>query len=255
MSFKDIPDSRPYGFWLSPDLQLFIVPFEGHSKIASELVFKNKKLKIKYEEAMATADSEFDMITPMQFLESINFVRIVFDSRLKPNPKLYFEGKASSKQIKLIKDLGMFYDTPVVADNPELRQKRIQGFYESVSFANLPESGFYGFWVLPNGNIEIVQNFGKHGEIAKLIILNNSVLEERFTTHMVLNDSPEKVKSIPAMTFFEWFYTKFGAVRVVKENRYLRYSYAKPLTNSQKRTISDLADFYQIEKQGEPEIT
>ena len=90
MSFKDIPDSHPYGFWLSPDLQLFIVPFEGHSKIASELVFKNKKLKERFEEATAQADSEFDIITPMQFLESINFVRIVFDSRLRPNPKLYY---------------------------------------------------------------------------------------------------------------------------------------------------------------------
>lgn len=250
MSFKDIPDQRPYGFWLSPDLQLFVVPFEGHSKIASELVFKNKKLKRDYEAASAEQENEFDFLTPMQFLESERFIRIVFDSRLRPNPKLYFAGHTDSSQIKLIKDLGMFYETPVVQDNADLRAKRMRGFYESVAFKDLPDGGFYGFWVLPGGSMEIVQNFGKHGEMAKYIILNNPILEQKFSEYI----GHDNVKQISCDHFFGWFYHQYGAVRVVKENRFLRYSYGKAMTNSAKRTIKDLAMYYELEEDGEYDI-
>lgn len=254
MEFKDIPDSRPYGFWLSPGLQLFVVPFEGHAKIASELVFENKKLKTQYDKAMTDADTELSLITPMQFLESIGFIRIVFDSKLRANGKLYYVGQTSAKQKQLINDLGMFYETAPVEDNHENRTKRLMGYYESVSFAELPESGFYGFWVLPHGDVEVVHNYGTHAIIAKHIVLNNSKLEERFAAYMGLGESIEKIKTIGAQTFFEWFYTVYGAIRAVKENRMLRFSYAKPMTNSSKKTIKDLADFYQLEAEGESDI-
>jgi hypothetical protein len=41
---KALPSIKPYGFWISSDADKFIVvPFQGHTRVAGEIISKNKK--------------------------------------------------------------------------------------------------------------------------------------------------------------------------------------------------------------------
>lgn len=126
MLFKDIPEEAPYGFWVAPNLELYPVTFQGHTKKAGELVLKPRtKLNDEYKMATQNADSEFEIITPMEFLLQIGFSRVVIQSkRLVPYPSLFYSKPSSRKQKELIHDLAMMYDAdPVDADSPQAKSQ------------------------------------------------------------------------------------------------------------------------------------
>jgi hypothetical protein len=124
MLFKDIPDEPPYGFWIGPDLELYPVTFQGHTKKAGELVLKPRsKLNDAYRQA--SQESEMSILTPMEFLLKSGFSRVVIESkRLVPYPVLFYTKPSSRKQKELIQDLAMIYDVdPMDADSPEAKNR------------------------------------------------------------------------------------------------------------------------------------
>lgn len=110
---------------------------------------------------------------------------------------------------------------------------------EQQSFASLPDNAPYGFWIYPNGDFEIVTRNQGHNYVAIDIIEEHPKLRIEF-----------KKSKKPADDFFSgdgdrafrFLYSK-GFARVVNENDTMHFACAKA-TNTQRRTVKDLADFY-----------
>ena len=47
-SFLDLPDELPYGFWISPSGEFFVVGFQEHEEIAFDIIQRNAALFEEY---------------------------------------------------------------------------------------------------------------------------------------------------------------------------------------------------------------
>lgn len=104
-SFADLPDTNPYGFWVSRGGDFFIVPFQGHCRIASQIVRNNPALFAEYEKM-----NKEDRLFPDSFLsKKKGWMRVVCAP-----PRLWYNFEfghgITVKQQQVIDDLSTFYD-------------------------------------------------------------------------------------------------------------------------------------------------
>ena len=119
------------------------------------------------------------------------------------------------------------------------------------SFADLPDSlsKHYGFWISPNGDVELVPNGTDHAVIAKRMILKTPYLKSKFVESLRLQGFDEsKMNEIYYMTFKDYLYENLKYMRVVVERHRSLYSSTVVLpTNKQQQTIQDLGMLYDME--------
>lgn len=125
MKFADLPDTAPYGFWISPPGNFWSVEPYSHEEKAHEIINDNQNLlkgfqdyEAYYEELERTTGRPY-YVSYQEFLgHKASYCRIVIDRGLKV---LYWDmyggHKISSAQMRGAKDLAMFY-------NVELRSSR-----------------------------------------------------------------------------------------------------------------------------------
>ena len=108
------------------------------------------------------------------------------------------------------------------------------------SFADLPDSAPYGFWIYPDGDFAIVKRIMGHGYIAIEIINKNPQLKAEFYRHHKLDDPDLDGQA-------HEFLLGRGYNRVAISNGFLYFSkMLDNITNRQKQTIKDIAAFYDI---------
>lgn len=108
-TFKDLPDRRPYGFWLYPDGQTFAIvmgPME-HLIVSKQIIYSNPKFDKKFRGLLKKG-----FPNPALMLEKEGYVRVVRDILqkkfildLKPVPVA-----KRNKYIKLMKDIAAMYE-------------------------------------------------------------------------------------------------------------------------------------------------
>lgn len=112
-SFVDLPDFRPYGFWVSPTGKIYKVGNMMHDYVAEDIIeFFEPKLKEEYE--------KLDYC-PKDFLIYKGYIRLVFtpDGLSADNEYYNFNGryvtvKNTNTAIKTVKDIAAFYNTDAV---------------------------------------------------------------------------------------------------------------------------------------------
>ena len=72
-SFLDLPESPPYGFWISPDGHFFPVNFQKHDRVGMDIINKNQTLAKEY-------DSEEDKNDVYSFLQKRKWLRVAKSS-------------------------------------------------------------------------------------------------------------------------------------------------------------------------------
>lgn len=104
-SFTELPDTHPYGFWVSRGGDFFIVPYQGHIRIATQLIKKSPTLFAEYSEMHKER-----RVFPDTFLsKNKGWMRIVCAP-----PRMWYnfenEHTISGKQKQILNDLSAFYN-------------------------------------------------------------------------------------------------------------------------------------------------
>lgn len=115
-SFVDLPNYIPYGFWISPSGEYFVVT-SHHLNTGIELIKNNPKLRAHYLEFTKGRNSTL----VYEFLGMLKYVRVVKEGSYLMADSFYYNenGKQvpfeiSSAARKTIKDLGSFYNKEAV---------------------------------------------------------------------------------------------------------------------------------------------
>jgi len=186
-SFKTLPDKPPYGFWIYPNGDFKIVPFQKHAKVAEMIIKNSSTLSARYEKYKKTIDKYIDYF---DFLNTQKFIRVSIDVHSLEmdvtDVEYVSDGTGNygyklktvpPKANKTIKDISAFYGglSIVLDSDNEYTKRRIISFRkimkESSDFSKLPDAVPYGFWVAPDGTFEILKDWNTgHLPTAKRII-------------------------------------------------------------------------------------
>lgn len=101
-SFADLPEEKPYGFWVSPSGHFHIVPWEGHSKMAKIIVNRIPN----YKEELA---KQHPHLGPASFIMLKSWARVVCEVE---NMWFHLDKRSfqlTPKQKQTLEDLAMFY--------------------------------------------------------------------------------------------------------------------------------------------------
>jgi hypothetical protein len=112
-SFLDLPETPPYGFWISPNGHFFPVRFQRHDDVGMNIINKNKFLSKQY-------DLEENKQDIYSFLQKNKWLRVVKNSE---HLKEYYADcflydvdsmrstpfKPTDKSLKTLKDICDFY--------------------------------------------------------------------------------------------------------------------------------------------------
>ena len=118
------------------------------------------------------------------------------------------------------------------------------------SFADLPDSlsRHYGFWISPDGEVELVPNGTDHAVVAKLLIQKNPYLMGKFKKMLIRQQYDiSKIKEVYYMTFKDFLYEQLHYMRVMKDQYSLYSSVVGHPTNKQKETLKDLGMLYDMQ--------
>ena len=123
-SFLDLPDSPPYGFWISPGGEFFVVSREKHEKVAKEIIKQNPTLKDAYK-----LEKHKSFYHVHYFLTRRKYIRVVespFNSNKKYYVDLFAYDPSTDKNIsfapthsslKTLKDIAKFYGAELILLN------------------------------------------------------------------------------------------------------------------------------------------
>lgn len=110
-SFTELPDKAPYGFWISPHGDFFVVNFEDHHNVAKKIINNTESLKTEYDK-----NPYFDLYF---FLASRKYIRVVRDSTGIPiyyadvhtydDAGIVNEFTPTISSMRTLKDIGEFY--------------------------------------------------------------------------------------------------------------------------------------------------
>lgn len=100
-AFASLPNSPPYGFWITPSGEFKIVSRSGHFEVAENIITNNEALLAKFKK------TDPDLI--FVFMNNNKYIRVVLEMR---HDNLYYSCTfmPSPRQLQIIKDLAMFYD-------------------------------------------------------------------------------------------------------------------------------------------------
>lgn len=128
----------------------------------------------------------------------------------------------------------------------------VQLIVEDSSFANLPKSAPYGYWIYPNGDFFVVHGVYCHDEYGERLVENSELYKEQYEEWKEAGERAAEERGEEAWMFdssassFLW---NHRFIRVVYD-RVLETlfweSHKKSITPTQLKTIKDLALFYNI---------
>ena len=150
VDFNTLPDTPPYGFWVSVN-KIIPVGSEGHVSAAVKYLGTNREL------------GQGSLYTQMY---KKGFVRIVI---VKEDDTMYVQSSKSTPNIsarKLARDIGLYYGLQIEIDNDPL--------FESFD-TNLPETAPYGFWIKYNEIIPVRGGPGAHWNTGKAYLLKKGI--------------------------------------------------------------------------------
>lgn len=121
-NFNDLPNTSPYGFWIYPTGEFYMVmDAHSHEEYGEEMIESNIRLLENYKDwknagkesmvEMNRSEWDFDD-SASNFLWNHKYIRVVLD---RTKPAYYWESyrnKIDNKQMQTLKDLAMFYDIP-----------------------------------------------------------------------------------------------------------------------------------------------
>jgi hypothetical protein len=70
-SFADLPDEVPYGFWILPDGEPYVVTFQNHKKVAYDIIQKSVKYKPMFDKMVDKM--QFDKVAAQHY--SMEFIK------------------------------------------------------------------------------------------------------------------------------------------------------------------------------------
>lgn len=150
IDFKTLPETCPYGFWISVN-EVLPVSSEGHVTAATRYLGKTRQL------------GQGSLYNQMY---SKGFVRVV---AVKADDVMYIQSAKSKPNIgarKVARDVALFYGLQPEIENDPL--------FESVQ-TELPESAPYGFWVKYNEIIPVRGGPGSHWNTGKAYLLKKGI--------------------------------------------------------------------------------
>lgn len=109
-SFADLPSNAPYGFWIAPSGEYFVVAEQRHEDVAQDIIDSNPQLKKEYIDNRSH-------ISKRDFLKRKRYLRIsVIFSKDYALETYYYENNnpipfdPTPISIKTAKDIAKFYD-------------------------------------------------------------------------------------------------------------------------------------------------
>lgn len=128
----------------------------------------------------------------------------------------------------------------------------VQLILENSSFANLPKSAPYGYWIYPNGNFFTVSGVHCHDEYGEKLIEDSEHYKEQYEEWARNGENEMENKGENAWMFdssassFLWNHKFIRVVYDRVRETLFWESRKKAITPSQLKTIKDLAIFYNI---------
>lgn len=110
-TYKDLPKSRPYGFWISPDGRYFYtVPYEGHEQATKDIMnYYDRNISLM-------KNAEFYDYPYKNTLTANGYVKVVFEGRTVWGNTDYYDydtgkilAKNKPKALQSLLDLADFY--------------------------------------------------------------------------------------------------------------------------------------------------
>lgn len=112
-SFLDLPDDLPYGFWISPSGEFFVVGFQEHASVADEIIESKADFFEEY--------NSMESMSATNFLAHKKYIRIakmfreltgdIFYVDIVTGKSIPFEPTNSS--VKTAKDIAEYYGTKI----------------------------------------------------------------------------------------------------------------------------------------------
>lgn len=130
-------------------------------------------------------------------------------------------------------------------------QKLYSLLVESSSFEDLPNKPPYGFFIHPNGDFTIATSQWGHYAAAVTILNEKPELKKKFYDELDERDKNRSLDDMMMKASIFVFEQNYNRVAIEKPTLYYsetsKYNPFIQVTNAQKRTIKDLAAFYQLE--------
>lgn len=104
--FSDLPEQKPYGFWVAPDGRYFVCPAFLHEEIAETIIVENPSLSEAFKIYAKTHPKGSYAASHGEYLRELNWFKVIIEGRFIH----YYGNNMKLATQQTIKDITAFYN-------------------------------------------------------------------------------------------------------------------------------------------------